>query len=135
MNRNVVKRRRRGAAVAACAVLLLSACGNGDTEPDGPTTTTPPRPAPVGNERGQIEAREDVTSFHPDASQVGARAERVTYLSTSGVDGSGVEVVATIFIPKDAAPEGGWPIVTIGHGTTGVTDECAPSDSADLLGS
>ena len=34
-------------------------------------------------------------------------------------------------MPKGKAPKGGWPVITWGHGTTGIADACAPSrDSA-----
>ena len=37
-------------------------------------------------------------------------------------------------IPKTKPPKGGWPVISYAHGTTGVSDECAPSrDSATNL--
>ena len=52
------------------------------------------------------------------------------YRST-GVDGKPVAVSGTVSIPKGKAPKGGWPVITWGHGTTGIADACAPSrDSA-----
>ncbi|HYH89495.1 MAG TPA: alpha/beta fold hydrolase, partial [Solirubrobacteraceae bacterium] len=54
----------------------------------------------------------------------------VLYRST-GVDGKPVAVSGTVSIPKGNAPKGGWPVITWGHGTTGIADACAPSrDSA-----
>jgi dienelactone hydrolase len=67
-------------------------------------------------------------------SSLGASEYRITYRSTSGLDGGGVVVSGTVFVPAGAAPAGGWPVVTVGHGTTGVTDECAPSLYPNLLG-
>lgn len=128
------KRVRGGALVLALAAAVLTGCDRDSGHEDTPPPS-PPRPAPVGQERGQIVSSSTVTDAHPETAAIGASAQRVTYLSTSGVDGSGVEVVATIFTPPGTAPEEGWPVVTIGHGTTGVTDDCAPSGSGDLRGS
>ena len=37
----------------------------------------------------------------------------------------------TVSVPRGHAPKGGWPVITWGHGTTGIADACAPSrDSA-----
>lgn len=65
---------------------------------------------------------------------LGATATRVLYRSTSGDGARGTEVSGVVFTPKGVPPEGGWPIVSVGHGTTGVTDECAPSLYPNLLG-
>jgi alpha-beta hydrolase superfamily lysophospholipase len=50
----------------------------------------------------------------------------VLYHSKS-VDGRDVAVSGTIAIPPGSPPEGGWPVTTWGHGTTGVGPACAPS--------
>nr|WP_245865226.1 lipase family protein [Rhodococcus kyotonensis] len=65
---------------------------------------------------------------------LGATATRVVYRSTSADGTRGTEVSGVVFVPKGEPPEGGWPIVSVGHGTTGVTDECAPSLYPNLLG-
>lgn len=41
---------------------------------------------------------------------------------------------AVVLLPVGDAPEGGWPIIGWGHGTTGVADVCAPSASDNLSG-
>jgi pimeloyl-ACP methyl ester carboxylesterase len=54
----------------------------------------------------------------------------VLYRSTSA-DGKAVAVSGTVSIPKGNTPKGGWPVISWGHGTTGIADQCAPSrDSA-----
>jgi len=35
---------------------------------------------------------------------------------------------AILSVPRGAAPQGGWPIVVWGHGTTGIADRCAPTE-------
>ena len=51
---------------------------------------------------------------------------RVMYLSES-MAGEPIAVTGMIAVPDGAAPEGGWPVVTWAHGTTGIADTCAPS--------
>lgn len=60
-------------------------------------------------------------------------AARVVYRSTSG-DGQATEVSGSVFIPNGDPPAGGWPVVSFGHGTTGIDESCAPSLSNVLLG-
>ncbi|TCN58429.1 pimeloyl-ACP methyl ester carboxylesterase [Rhodococcus sp. SMB37] len=59
------------------------------------------------------------------------RTDLVTYIS-EGADGGSTLVSGTVAIPKGQAPEGGWPVISWAHGTTGVGDACAPS--ADTVG-
>jgi dienelactone hydrolase len=60
-------------------------------------------------------------------------AARVVYRSTSG-DGHPTVVSGSVFTPGIDPPEGGWPVVSFGHGTTGMNEPCAPSLSDSLLG-
>lgn len=61
-------------------------------------------------------------------------AARVVYRSTSGDTGQPTEVSGSVFVPKGTAPAGGWPVISFGHGTTGLDQPCAPSVSPVLLG-
>jgi pimeloyl-ACP methyl ester carboxylesterase len=61
-------------------------------------------------------------------------AGRVAYTSTSAITNSETQVTGTVFAPKGTAPEGGWPIVALGHATSGIETDCAPSLSPSLLG-
>jgi hypothetical protein len=61
------------------------------------------------------------------------RSARVVYRSTSG-DGQPTEVSGSVFVPRGDPPPGGWPVVAVSHGTTGIDEPCAPSLSNDLLG-
>ena len=61
-------------------------------------------------------------------------AARVIYRSTNGDDNSPTVVSGSVFIPKGDAPEGGWPVISLGHATLGIDNECAPSLSPELLG-
>jgi pimeloyl-ACP methyl ester carboxylesterase len=59
---------------------------------------------------------------------------RVVYRSTSGIDGSPTEVSGVVAVPPGQPPKGGWPIISFGHGTTGVLNKCAPSRFPTLPG-
>jgi hypothetical protein len=61
-------------------------------------------------------------------------AARVVYRSTNGDTGAGTRVSGTVFTPEGEPPSGGWPIIALAHGTTGIEEQCAPSESADLWG-
>ncbi|MBD0322332.1 MAG: lipase [Aldersonia sp.] len=126
------------ALIAASAVALaISACATGESGSSAPTSapSTPGVTSPTlpVAERGALL---DSRAVAPDerVARMGASATWIRYRSTSGLDGAGVDVTGMVFAPRGAAPEGGRPIVTVGHGTTGVSDDCAPSAHPDLLG-
>ncbi|MEX1906727.1 lipase family protein [Janibacter sp. Y6] len=56
----------------------------------------------------------------------GARTHLVLYRSV-GAKGEPVAVSGTVTLPPGEPPEGGWPVISWGHGTTGTADTCAPS--------
>ncbi|UNB99464.1 lipase [Mycolicibacterium boenickei] len=56
-----------------------------------------------------------------------------THISRSGIDDTESRFNTSIFVPKGNPPEGGFPIVTLAHRTTGTTPNCAPSLSPTLL--
>lgn len=60
-------------------------------------------------------------------------AARVVYRSTTG-DGQATQVSGSVFSPQGDPPAGGWPVVSFGHGTTGIDEPCAPSLSNSLDG-
>lgn len=61
-------------------------------------------------------------------------AKRTRYLYRSeDLRGDPVAVSAVLLTPTGDAPDGGWPIVSWGHGTTGVADVCAPSLTDNLF--
>ncbi len=59
------------------------------------------------------------------------RSASITYLSDDA-HGHPIVVSGTLYAPAGPAPAGGWPVISWGHGTTGVADACAPS--ADFVG-
>lgn len=81
---------------------------------------------PVPATRGTVLRTEPVpeTLTLPKAGQ----ARRMLYSSRGGADGTTpIAVSGEIFEPQGSPPPGGWPIVAWAHGTTGISDICAPS--------
>src|SRR5438105_2778182 len=54
------------------------------------------------------------------------RAWKLAYVSTDAF-GHRSRVTGTVFVPRGTPPEGGWPVVSWAHGTSGLADGCAPS--------
>ncbi|MCV7283153.1 alpha/beta hydrolase [Mycolicibacterium flavescens] len=107
------------AAVAAVVVVVVGVRGDDDQ--------------PADNGPGSLVA---VTELPTAATASGKRRMQrasVTYRSTSG-DGGPTDVTGMVFIPAGPPPEGGWPVVGVGHPTTGIDEECAPSRSPTLRG-
>lgn len=115
-------------ALAALALVLPAPVAGAATQPapDGLAFYTPPAPLPAGTHGDLIWSR-TVKSTLPSA----ARTSLVLHLSTA-VDGTPIAVSGTVAIPRGKAPKGGWPVISWGHGSTGIADACAPSrDSND----
>ncbi|MDI9894888.1 alpha/beta hydrolase [Rhodococcus sp. IEGM 1381] len=124
--------RSSGLVAAAALAFALSACS---------APVVPPEPsvpaaiaAPEGSERGAIVSAMQLGQVDIGVAYLGGTAFKIVYRTTDGVSGGGTETSGTVFVPRGSAPAGGWPIVSVGHGTTGVTDECAPSLYPNLLG-
>ena len=131
-------------AVTVVLAVMAAACSNGrndgpDTggalpsptaEPTGPVLFSgddfyaPPEPLPRG-EPG------DVIWIEPIKAPAGMLAWRVLYHSQS-MDGSDIAVSGFVVAPDDEPPEDGWPVIAVGHGTTGLADVCAPSRDPNL---
>src|SRR5690242_12339127 len=44
------------------------------------------------------------------------------------------EVSGSFFVPTGVPPMGGWPVISLAHGTTGIGIDCGPSRQPDLQG-
>ncbi|MDQ2677448.1 MAG: hypothetical protein M3Y51_01790 [Actinomycetota bacterium] len=124
-------------ATAACAVVAgcSGSTSDGATETT-PTETTPTTaaehwPVPVVD-GSTYEVPDDLADARPGdvlaAEQMpptdllaGAERHRVLYASQDH-RGRTVPVSGVVLVPDGPAPEGGWPVVSWGHGTTGVAD-------------
>lgn len=67
-----------------------------------------------------------IDNLDPALASVAGRADRITYRSKS-LAGRDVVVSGALLTPKGQAPEGGWPVVSWAHGSSGIIDQCAPS--------
>ncbi len=104
-----------GLAVAAVAMTACSSNGGDDS-------SSAPKPGDVLSVAPLTNA-----AVLPSAS----RNDLITYSSVNGT-GQPIVVSGTVSIPTGTAPEGGWPVVSWAHGTTGIADTCAPSgDTVD----
>jgi acetyl esterase/lipase len=131
-------------AASACLIVLASACSSDDnsdsassdttTTTDGTTgTTAPPEqftgsvddfyrvpdPLPAG-QPGQL------IRVQPVGSMDGSTTVRVMYHSRDAEEQDRA-VTGIITYPTAPAPDGGWPVVSWSHGTTGLASKCALS--------
>jgi pimeloyl-ACP methyl ester carboxylesterase len=135
------------AKVAWCFLIcasVISGCQSGahsSTPADAPMPGEPPIVAPlpavapdVWAGRGALVDQVPFDDVEGDLSAAGVKAWRAVYGSVSGVDGSATHVSGSFFIPGGPPPEGGWPVISVGHATTGISNGCGPSTQADLRG-
>ncbi|MFC5722400.1 alpha/beta hydrolase family protein [Streptomyces gamaensis] len=123
------------AATVLAAVTCASGCGSDAPKAAGPVaavrlaghTYQVPRPLPPAAPGALIAA----TDHGPAPLFDGARRWTVLYHSVDA-HGTDIPVSGTVLLPAGPAPEGGLPVVSWAHGTTGVADQCAPSQAADL---
>lgn len=64
--------------------------------------------------------------WEPLTAPDGVRAWRILYRS-AGLDGQPVAVSGALFAPAAPAPPGGFPLIAMGHNSTGTARQCAPS--------
>lgn len=123
--------RRIGPIFLSAVVLAvgLSACGASPASPE----TAPPLSTPVSAE-AHAGAGEIVYSEKANAGSLG-QTELAIYRSTDGASGRATEVSAAFFLPQGSPPPGGWPVIAVGHGTTGVAPDCGPTVHPATLGS
>lgn len=76
-----------------------------------------------------------MTDIDPAIRATGARVYRIRYRSSSAWGGAPVVVSGTVALPAGDPPPGGWPVMALAHGTSGILPECGPSLSPDLRGS
>lgn len=120
----------RAVAAATVAGLLLAGTvwvhrGDPRLVPDGFYTP----PAAVPDEPGVLLRVRRMTTGVPD----GLRGWLMLYTTALG-DGSPAVASGTVLAPDGPLPGGltdGWPVIAVGHGTTGVVPRCAPSLAAE----
>lgn len=86
-----------------------------------------------GSEPGSLVSAATMPELSKNSQSGLWESARVLYRSTNGDTGAPTVVSGSVYVPKTPAPEGGWPVVAFGHGTTGIDEPCAPSLSPSLL--
>jgi len=132
---------KRACAVLVCVVSVI-AFATGCNQRAAPAEASEPSPAPGmplpgkfgGQDPGSLISAATVPTLDRRLTVASSVAARITYLSTSGVDGSRQQVSGTVFAPMGKAPDGGWPVIAYGHAAVGIRSECAPSLDPMLLG-
>ncbi|MEH3157019.1 MAG: alpha/beta hydrolase [Gordonia paraffinivorans] len=121
-------------ALAAVAVLVVAVVAVGAVVlwpvffPDDPDLRVP-----GGSTPGSVVAASDYGDLTVPMKLVKAKGASITYVSTDP-DGRPIRVTGTSFVPGGTPPQGGWPVVALAHGTTGIDEACAPSRSPELGG-
>ncbi|KAA0022477.1 lipase family protein [Antrihabitans cavernicola] len=110
--------RRSWIPIAACVIAVTAASPQASAEP----STAIGSPLTV----------ETASPLDPTLAQELSRASNFTYQSTFGNETPTV-VSGALYEPKGAPPAGGWPLIAYAHGTSGISEECAPTHSPDLF--
>jgi hypothetical protein len=122
-----VVRTWRGSAVMVALLVTMAAGGcaaKAKVDPMTGSAVDPgfyltPNPMPAGSPG-------DVLRTQKVQSSASGTVWRVLYRSES-VGGAPIAVSGVVTVPPGKAPSGGWPVLSLAHGTTGIADQCAPS--------
>jgi fermentation-respiration switch protein FrsA (DUF1100 family) len=122
----------RALTVALVIATSLAACGGDDGASDAadadardaPLTFYRPDTVLASGTPGDILTKEPIEL----ASDLHGTGWKVTYVSTTPADDL-VPVSGVLIQPLTPAPPGGYPVVVWTHGTTGIGDKCAPSNT------
>ncbi|MEZ5203533.1 MAG: lipase family protein [Acidimicrobiales bacterium] len=135
------------------AALLVGACssdtgdgaGAGTRAAEGTTTAASPAEDGDGGSTATVERYDgDLDGFYevPDPLPAGEPGDLIRTMAVSSdadhvtvrvmyrsVDATGADraVTGLITYPVAAAPDGGWPVISTAHGTSGIATQCAPS--------
>ena len=108
------------ATVAACSSTPTSSASK-DAAPTGlPSFYSVPSRLP-STAAGTLVRSQEVPS-----DGIHGHVYRVMYVSEA-VNGRPTAVTGLVMVPDAPPPTGGYPVVTWGHGTNGMADQCAPS--------
>lgn len=134
------------ALVMALSLVGAAACSYSDEssggEPDKITTPTIPAIQELAAEEDLYALADDLQPGEPgdliavqevEGLDVDGTVLRVLYHSES-IQGDDIAVSGIIIVPSGEVPDGGRPVLTWAHGTTGIADECAPSKDPEVNG-
>jgi dienelactone hydrolase len=88
----------------------------------------------VWDARGTVVSKEPIVGVQSVLSDQMGEGRHALYRSVSGITGEGTVVSGSMFVPKGVPPPGGWPVISLAHGFTGLNTDCAPSDRPDFRG-
>jgi len=120
---------RRVTAVVSAIAFIAASGGLESSAAANPAVIPAPKglpafyavPQPLPSTAGTL-----IKSQHLNVSGLDGTMYRVMYVSEN-VTNHPVPVTGLIAVPNRAAPAGGFPVVSWGHGTNGMADICAPS--------
>ncbi len=125
--------------IGVCA--LLAACARSVPSEQAAIAGEPPLVTPLvavtptaWQARGTVVSAHDFADVDATVSDRAAKAVVATYRSVNATTGQSSEVTGSFFVPRGRPPQGGWPVVSFAHGTTGLLNGCGPSGHGDLLG-
>ena len=125
--------RNRALTCLIMSAAIVSGCGNGAGATSNQLSGAPLRGDFSDSGTGSLKAANILPTIDARLKKITSIAAKVKYESSSGINGGWGPVSGTVFAPKGKAPDGGWPIIAIGHPTTGIQPDCAPSRSPTLL--
>ncbi|KAL1890044.1 hypothetical protein Sste5346_008479 [Sporothrix stenoceras] len=91
--------------------------------PEGIDFYTPPDSLPDADHGSIIWTR----SYADGSATIAGGTNTLLLYTQEGIHGDTVATSGYMVVPDGDAPEGGWPVVTWAHGTTGIADQCAPT--------
>jgi len=109
-------------ALAAIAVTASPALAAPEQGPGGPAFYKPPQQMPKGH--GKLIWQRDGAKLWPIAA---AKLNKTILYTSRSPAGERVAVSGSVTVPKGKPPQGGWPVISWAHGTTGIADSCAPT--------
>lgn len=126
-------------ALVLCVLLTTTGClwfgTSANTGPQKWVGAPLPEIAPQAwDARGTLVSQEPLTDLEAVVADEIGQSVKAVYRSVSAYDGQGSEVSGTFFAPEGDPPDGGWPVISFAHGTTGITEDCGPSLYPDLKG-
>ncbi|MET0452045.1 MAG: alpha/beta hydrolase, partial [Mycobacterium sp.] len=108
------------ALCAAVLTVVMVSCSNGAAKVAQIAPTPIATADYSGTGPGSLIEAMSMPNIDRKIRALGAKAVRVVYRSTSGIDDTPTEVSAAVFIPTGTAPPGGWPVIAYAHGTSGI---------------
>ena len=112
---------RRRALIVVLAT-LVTAAGLATAAPAGALGNRAPRSGGGSKPPGTLVSDQVVS-----APAINGTTYEVEYWSRSVPKNKPVKVTGLVVVPNGTAPAGGWPVVSWGHPTDGMTGNCAPS--------